>query len=681
MLATWVYSMVTLLLCFFATSRASMLDDVLATGDECAGEDACTLSVLQRRGMRLQQSHGGLVTVQGEEDLPAWKTSPPDKKEAEILDIIAKAFAAVHGPGKYIESSRKDDQTYEVCGLVDWSVPHVTESRLYKDGEVELGIVSKCKNSNTQDDLCKALGAFTQSMRTLAKKFPEGPKFYNAFVTDWGKYNSWVNGSVGKVSYQTEPPSAKVNDGNGIIEYAICDIVREILTQSPKQYGAGVCSHVASLDALANKAPAKLLEMAVRLLWTGRHSTHEEHSCSYVYERQPGLVPWKNEESQWVPKSAADAMAKQESLCTGNAADCSQAAGQPTQPMGLAFMWAQAAASEIDTGHGGTCKGRKVGMLNYPGISKEDAALIGNDQGGSAASMLWACRHFIDPKGGTCRLHFNRAACGGLPFEVCSKFSTTWLPVLYKESVLKFATEDATLDVIKQTLTGFMAGQSQSSLASLVPKNVNASWNKMWGKDVRGKLASEQILDRMGSGNMYLAMGVLIADTTALDFYDGVPSATEEVLATACSAKVATLLVASDPLQFLEQLGNLPTNYSLTGSFFGANISAADLAIEFKSDATPAMVEQANEILDAVVADTRKPYGMCNHAVFLDVCDEANNEYSLWSWGKLYKVSKELLLGQPVQLEGDESGAYNSGMMCAAITADQISWAERKLSQ
>jgi len=684
--AASVFAALLLLLLLLLATSSQTEDIAIEQDDECesgSGEDACALSALQHRGVQLMSrarmgSSGELATITVREFLSPWKVSKPSKKESEILDIINEEFGSVKGHGTSWSSSVMEDETWQNCGAVDWSSPDVTNSKLYQDGEAQLGIISKCKRIEPMDSLCASIAAFANSMRRLSKQFPEGPKFYNAFVTNWGEYNSWTKNAVGEVNYTARPPSAKVSDPNGVIEYAICDIVREVLTQSPKQYAAGVCSHTATLDALATQAPAKLFEMAVRLLWTGRHSTHEEHPCSYVYERQPGLVPWQNGDGTWVPKEATEAM-RTAAECTGNAVDCAQAAGQPAQPIGLAFMWEAAATSEIDTSHGGSCKGREVNELNYPGVSKDEAAVISDEQSGNAASMLWACRHFTDPKGDSCRFRFNKAACNDLPFEACASFSTTTLPKLYKDKVLAFATNDTILPVLKVVAEAFDSQSTASSINAMIPENASIAWKELWGKDSHGRRTSEKILNRMGNGTMWGAIFLLLADTNAVAFFDGAPSATEELLSEACEAKVATLLIASNPLQFLEYLDRQDVTFHLQKPFFGSNLTAEDLGIDidrFNETTDPDLVTAQN-IVKTMTADSYMPYGLCNHAVYLNKCDAERNEYTLWSWGKHYTVPREVLLGQPVDVPGAEtSGVFNSGMICGAILADRVSWAE-----
>jgi len=66
----------------------------------------------------------------------------------------------------------------------------------------------------------------------------------------------------------------------------------------------------------------------------------------------------------------------------------------------------------------------------------------------------------------------------------------------------------------------------------------------------------------------------------------------------------------------------------------------------------------------------------CNHAVYLEKCDKERNEYTIWTWGTTVVLTKEMLLGWPTSQPDapPTPGMYtwNTGALCASITADQI---------
>lgn len=60
-----------------------------------------------------------------------------------------------------------------------------------------------------------------------------------------------------------EPPSSSevtLKFPKGVIGYAVCDLLRVILTQSADQMSTGTCSYVASLAALASTFAAERKE-------------------------------------------------------------------------------------------------------------------------------------------------------------------------------------------------------------------------------------------------------------------------------------------------------------------------------------------------------------------------------------------------------------------------------------
>merc|ERR1712216_1100164 len=66
----------------------------------------------------------------------------------------------------------------------------------------------------------------------------------------------------------------------------------------------------------------------------------------------------------------------------------------------------------------------------------------------------------------------------------------------------------------------------------------------------------------------------------------------------------------------------------------------------------------------------------CNHAVYLQTCDIKNNNYVVWTWGATVNLSKEIILGWPVDQPDAQKTrpgyTWNSGSVCGSITADQI---------
>merc|ERR1712232_99376 len=88
--------------------------------------------------------------------------------------------------------------------------------------------------------------------------------------------------------------------------------------------------------------------------------------------------------------------------------------------------------------HGAGCQGRQINSLTYPGLSSSQLARNAKDQPGTPASMLYFCNELIDPRGKSCKLHFNLQACGGIPIPLCMESMNTFLPVQYIEKITEW---------------------------------------------------------------------------------------------------------------------------------------------------------------------------------------------------------------------------------------------------
>lgn len=611
----------------------------LVSDDECNATQVCTLSLLQRRLPSRLGSQGQLASAAPEASAAV---TAVDEEEKEILRIIRNAFVNVSGPGFYLGSNRKTDNTWEVCGTFDWSSlssfwrdqrsifsfgddAHPHEDAAIKDLGAEycrdIALLGLLKDYPT----CAAAYAVLQATAVLQERFPDRPKFANAFVVNWGELPSWLKGTVGQVNWTAEPPRAKLLDNSGIVGYALCNIARVLLTQSPNQWHSGTCSHLAVLDALSHKAPTKMLEMAIRLLWTGRTSPGEEFPCPYIYERQPGLVPWQDKQGNWHPSEAKNLVTGKMAACTGAAADCDR--GGPAQPAGLPYMWSLASVSEVETSNYGSCQGKEIAPLVFPGMSPILADQVGEEQAGTDATALWACQHFIDPKGGTCRLRFNVESCEpGLSVEECEKLATTHIP--------------ASIDNVLQDFTDAEPDNFPilSALSDALPAGSIG--------------ATEAKLRRIGAGD--LDAGFRLYSNYYTEERSDVPSATSELLSDACKAAVAILSVDATPLDVVKW----PQGYRGQVPYYGIDSSTA-------SGQGAGWLRHAKNMA--------KRHGNCDHMVVLDHCDEEKNEYVIWSWGDYFKLTREVLLGSP--LYGKLHG-FNSGMICAVIQASNITWVE-----
>eukprot|EP00913_Durusdinium_trenchii_P021438 g20148.t2 len=225
------------------------------------------------------------------------------------------------------------DATWQKCTSINWTKVASLDT---VDGKLQLPSVKamleeleldKCwcedgaaPDAQCMDDTCKAVRAAIEVATELAGS-EYSPVFANYSVTTWGYYPSWVIGSVHGLDYtQPMPVTVTLKFPKGVIGYAVCDLLRVILTQSADQMSTGTCSYVASLAALARHAPAKLIKVATRLFWTGMITPGLGQPCEGILHQQPGLVPFKTGNG-WTPDFYGSAAGGQ---CFGNSADCAK---------------------------------------------------------------------------------------------------------------------------------------------------------------------------------------------------------------------------------------------------------------------------------------------------------------------------------------------------------------------
>ncbi|CAJ1364156.1 unnamed protein product [Effrenium voratum] len=550
--------------------------------------------------------------------------------------IINEAFGNVTEDGGYLLGNIKADATWEECTRIDWNEvakfddeegklsPYSVE-RMLK--ELHLQACLDGESDWAKDDTCKAVKAALEVSTELSHD-PFEPLFANFSVVAWGKYPSWVKDTVVDLDYSKPMPvKAKVKDPKGVIGYAICDLLRVILTQSADQMSTGTCSYVASLAALSHKAPAKLIKLAVRLFWTGMITPKVGKACDGIYHQQPGLVPFKSGYG-WIPSFYQNGGS---ASCAGSAMDCATSQGRPQQNAALTFSWTQYLISTWMKENWGYCQkdGVRSG-LTYPGQDDYDAAMATRNQGGWYNSMFWECANFIDPEGGSCKLLVNPNTCVLGKFEVCEKKwslepafevqSEVWEPL-----VVKYRTE--------AWMQGAVSYSEQEKY--VIPKLHEAFAEKPLLRDYLEFLQS--LANKTGESVFE------INEVSGPPF----PSFTEELLKQTCEAYTNLLVIDATVLQ-----------------------------VAFSN---PGIIQQARDQDLPLFGNFGLPsvsYG-CNHAVYLQSCDFKKDLFKIWTWGTTVTLSKRMLLGWPAAQRGyptraGASWTWNTGAICASVTADQI---------
>jgi len=559
----------------------------------------------------------------------------PDSRTA----YIDKAFEGVDGaPGSHPAGAAKQDSTWEMCTEVNWtSVVLERDTTSVQDMLKELHM-DLCYDSNSTlstDATCVAVRAALEATLAMPAQFPEGPQFANYSVVSWGKYPSWVIGAVSGLDYTgAMPTQASLVDPNGVAGYGACDVLRTVLTQSADQMQTGTCSWVASLAALSHKAPAITIKLGMELLWAGRIGGSNLTGCRNIYHQQPGLIPFPTSGDKWVPDFYSSSLT---TGCGGNAADCNMGAGKPAQNAGLTFMWSQTLESSWMTKNYGSClrEGVRAG-LKYPGMGAADEFKVELNQGGWFNSMLWSCEMVMDPQGGSCKLLLNTNMCQFMPEDLCLR------------KIAHEPAQEVVMEVWQPLLTKYKSEAFQEG--HVTPETRDAyALPKLRAEVAHFPVLSKYIDDLVEIG---AAVGKppLEVERVGGDNFKW-PSFTEELLNQTCAAYTNILALDSRVLQaFMMEPSHMEALKEKRLPFYG-NVPEALSVLGTKSRG-------------------------CNHAVYLQECDYKKNEYTIWSWGSTYTLTREMLLGyptdQPLAPPTNNMYTWNTGVVCAAITADQL---------
>mmetsp|Transcript_52315 Transcript_52315/g.83523 ORF Transcript_52315/g.83523 Transcript_52315/m.83523 type:complete len:633 (-) Transcript_52315:73-1971(-) len=562
------------------------------------------------------------------------KTSPSS--------VIDSKFSNITGLGGYNPHDVKADATWQKCTAINWTKvagEPTMEGKLSLPSvqmmleELELQDHCACPGPWCNDDTCKAVFAAIDVFTELcASEFD--PVFANYSVTTWGYYPSWVVGSVHGLNYAAEMPvKVTLKHPKGVCGYAVCDLLRTILTQSANQMMTGTCSYVASLAALSKKAPAKAIKIAVRLFWLGE-ITPGLAPCPGILEQQPGLIPFKTKMG-WKPSFYSGGSGE----CHGNSADCGHASGMPSQNIGLTFEWSQTLISKWMAINWGYCSNDTVRTgVTYPGQSKEDAAMATRNQGGWYNSMVWECQSLFDlSESGpsSCRLVINPLTCA-LGVDMAPLCKEKWskelaFPVMHEVfqwDIMEILSEAYEKGIVSEE------GQESYVLPALKAKYADDKYAKV--------LEYIHLLESLAE--TYQTNWLRLNDLAGPPY----PSFTIAELNQTCEAHINMLIIDATVLQVA--------------------FSNPEIIYQLKLQKLPAF---GNYGLP------EKSYG-CNHAVFLSECDYAANEYTIWTWGTSVKLTREILLGYPTTQRGYHTApdsylpAWNTGALCAAVIADKV---------
>eukprot|EP00438_Fugacium_kawagutii_P006824 Skav227022 [mRNA] locus=scaffold456:179512:194390:+ [translate_table: standard] len=563
------------------------------------------------------------------------------KSSTDPEALISDKFSNITGLGGFNPHDVKEDATWQKCTDINWTKvagEHDSEGKLQLPAvqmmleELELGDHCACPGPWCDDDTCKAVFAAIDVFIELCNSEFD-PAFANYSVTTWGYYPSWVVGTVEGLDYSNEMPvKVTLKHPKGVCGYAVCDLIRTILTQSANQMMTGTCSYVASLAALSKKAPARAIKIATRLFWLGE-ITPGLKPCPLIYEQQPGLIPFRTQYG-WKPSFYSGGAA----TCHGNSGDCAHASGMPQQNIGLTFSWSQTLISKWMAINWGFCAPDSVRTgVTYPGQSPEDAAMATRNQGGWYNSMVWECQNLFDVHpdvdSSSCRLVMNPLTCA-LGSDKAALCKEKWS----KEPAFPIVNEIFTYDIMTFRSEAYQKGivtdegQAEYVLPAIKAKYANQT------RLIEYIHLLENLADQYGTS--WLRINELSGPPY--------PSFMFPELNETCNAHINMLIIDATVLQVA--------------------FSNPEIIYQLKLQHLPAFGNYG-------LPD--KSYG-CNHAVFLSSCDHEANEYKIWTWGTEVTLTREILLGYPTTQRGYETApdsyvpAWNTGALCAAVIADSV---------
>lgn len=248
---------------------------------------------------------------------------------------------------------------------------------------------------------------------------------------------------------------------------------------------------------------------------------------------------------------------------------------------------------------------------------------------------MWMCNKVIDPVGQSCKFHFNTNVCAFLDDEDCKTLVALQPDIQLVKQVLKPT-------VFRFLAEAFMYGhvstrdQLKFAVARLEPTFEKYPMLRRYSTYVQ-----ELAEDYNRSYAEILLMGA-----------PSYPSFTSQMLDATCESHSNVLIIDATILIFAME----------------APMHAASL----KANKLPFFGNFVNQKGKAFVRSEG-----CNHAVYLKTCDVENNNYVVWTWGTTVNLTREFILGwpvdQPTSSQATRAGyTWNSGSVCSSITADQI---------
>ncbi|CAE8668629.1 unnamed protein product [Polarella glacialis] len=319
--------------------------------------------------------------------------------EKEMLRIINEAFQGLGDASggkdiKAVEDSAKSDlaQGWRDCASLDYSSFKGVDSKAVHQLQEKIGLNRLCKVS---DPTCKAFDAALSAQQRILQ-LGERPRMQNYSLVNWVQnevgFPAWgsdPDGSRVGVDYSVSPPVADARDKTAGSGFALCELVTTTLQNSNFQL-FNSCGPTAVLAALIIRSPVQALKKGLQLFYTGTLPELSVQPCPYIYEQQPGIMPYNASQPGFNKFPAGT------NMCPGEAVQAEGGTLGPCQAVGIQKMWISTFLSAYDVklrkqmGIQDVC-GRKIFQSLYPLEPEKDAQLTRNSHLTAPAAILFMC--------------------------------------------------------------------------------------------------------------------------------------------------------------------------------------------------------------------------------------------------------------------------------------------------
>ncbi|CAE8723140.1 unnamed protein product [Polarella glacialis] len=202
----------------------------------------------------------------------------------------------------------------------------------------------------------------------------------------WG---SDPDGSRVGVDYSVSPPVADARDKTAGSGFALSELVTTTLKNSNFLL-FNSCSPTAVLAALIIRSPVQALKKGLQLFYTGTLPELSVQPCPYIYEQQPGIMPFKGGQPGFNKFPAGT------NMCPGEPVQAEGGSSGPCQAVGIQKMWISTFLSAYDVklrkqiGVQDVCN-RKIFQSLYPLEPEKEAQLTRNAHLTAPAAIQFIC--------------------------------------------------------------------------------------------------------------------------------------------------------------------------------------------------------------------------------------------------------------------------------------------------